>query len=82
MCGFYDPGAIDNRDLAALGVNQLPIFKHLSAKHGRQKFMRQVDLVSFTAIVDYQQPAGEPFLDFRMAVDRCRPRDWTRNAGA
>jgi hypothetical protein len=80
-CKFYHSGAVDNRDLAALGAYQPPIFKHLeggcnagatSAKHGRQKFMGQVDLVSFPAIVDHQQPAGQPFLDLRMTVDQCR----------
>jgi hypothetical protein len=46
MCEFYHSNAVDNRDLAALGVNQPPIFKHLEgggnagaprAKHGGQK---------------------------------------------
>lgn len=51
VCEFYHSVTVDDRDLAALGVNESPIFKHLEcggnagapgAKHGRQKCMRQV----------------------------------------
>lgn len=52
---LYHAGPVDNCDLAALGVDQPPIFKHLQgygdarapgAKHGAQKLVRQVDPVA------------------------------------
>ncbi len=79
MCELYQSGTIViSPRLACTSPRYSSICRAVvtpggGREHGRQKFMRREDLISFRTVVDHQLPAGQPFFDLGVAIDQCRP---------